>query len=374
MSTQELFPEVTPEIAWVQFGSNRPLAVFGAFVSQKTSSAYWASDGLADTLFLPHVAQDTQRFSTHLSVVNAGPEITQSVLNPSITQSPAIPLGSQHFPYQQISTTAVDLLGDDIQNISWASLQANGPHLAAMESFSVLPDISQTASLGLIGDRGRTLRFLHVATDTSLFWTGMVYFNVSQSINQVTETFFGAQGEILEQTTRRLEPLEKCTLLFDHTTTDGPVPQGTAWIELQGSQDLSGYELFGSSAVSPHDFFAGIQAAFSSGRSIGFPHVPTDDTTWSGLVILNVGNATASLEFDLIGADGTVLETHAVEAVPPKTKRTFLARDLFAQSLLAGTTWIRARADGSAWNGFVLWGDQGDPIRHHLAGIQGFID
>ena len=171
-----------------------------------------------------------------------------------------------------------------------------------------------------------------------------------------------------------MDPMEKNTLLFDHTTTQGPVPQGAAWLEVQGSQDLVGYELFGSSASSPHTFFAGLQGAYETGRTISYPHIVSDAATWTGLVALNLGDSSANMEFALIDAEGAVLETHVMENIGAKTKVTVLASDLFAQSLLDGSTWVRAKADGSSWAGFVLWGDQGEDTRHHLAGIKAFVE
>lgn len=301
---------------------------------------------------------------------------TSQALNTELAPSavPAVPLAESHPAYHQLLNTAASLLGTSIAQVDWGVIRAQAPALAAMEFFTVLPHESQVASLGLNQDSGNLLRFLHIAKDTSLFWTGMVYFNATESPCSAVETYFNDAGEVLATRSVALEPFEKTTLLFDHTTTQGPVPSGAAWLQVEADQPLVGYELFGASFTSPHDFFAGLQGSYRSGTRLAYPYVARGADAWTGLVAVNVGTVTGDLTLTLMSPQGVALETVVIEDIVPNTKSTVLVRDVFSEAARADGTWVLATSEDSAWTGFALWGDQNGSIRQTLSGLKAFVD
>lgn len=359
------FAGVVSRIGWLQIGSTRPLRVYAELTRDGVRSAYWASDALEVNVFVPHVAKNTTQFETMISSVNGTP----LAANASIAPEPfgnTVELDGLECPYTQTTANAVDYFGGDIELVDWAEITASDFALAAMEYFSYLPDRKRIASLGLTGQMAHQLRFLHVAADVAQFWTGCVYMNVGNSTIQVTETYYDAEGNVLTADSVNLIRGEKRVVLFD---VDNNSPEGTVWIDITSSTaSLVGYELFGSANQSQHDFFAGLQGSYTTGRTLDYPHVESNETTWTGLVALNLGTQTANLTFQGIAENGTVVESVVVEGIAPKVKVVRTVSSLFSEGNRANIAWVRATTSASQWAGFALWGDL-NTVRQNLAGL-----
>jgi hypothetical protein len=138
-------------------------------------------------------------------------------------------------------------------------------------------------------------------------------------------------------------------------------------MEVTADQDLVGYELFGSSSISGNSFFAGLQGSYSQGRNLTFQTVLSSDSLWTGLVLINVGDATSNLTLNAYSASGSLLDTVAFNDLEPKSKTLLLASNTFSETTLSQAVWVSATANQSQWDGFSLWGDTS---RKHLAGVR----
>lgn len=362
---KQAFPGVANQIAWVQVGSNRDLDVFAEIVRPGVRSAYWASRGLTYRAYVPHVAKNTSQFETIISSLNGSEMAIEANLDPEPFGN-SFTLHDISCPYAQGRQDALDAFGFDIELIDWAVMETGTNALAAMETFSTLPGRNEVASLGLDAQTGSVLRFLHVAADVAQFWTGCVYMNVGSATISAEETYYDAAGNPLATENVNLIRGQKRTLLFD---TDHVEPEGTVWIKVEASGDqLVGYELFGSAHGSQHAFFAGLQGNYIAGRNLVYPALFSDATQWTGFVALNVGDVAANITFDAIDTHGEVLESVVVEQVQPNVKVLRTGAALFSSETLGNTAWVRARATGSQWSGFMLWGDLAEP-RQNLSGI-----
>ncbi|CAM2008369.1 WD40/YVTN/BNR-like repeat-containing protein [Acanthopleuribacter pedis] len=367
-SVTNLFPTTAERIAWLQIGADAELSVFAEIRDASTRAAYLASSA-DQRVYLPHIARDTTNFETVLNVVNPEQAETAITLNgfPG-DQTATIDRASGAFGFS--SQPITDHLGSELQPGQWAELTAPGTGIAAMESFTRLPNRTQTAALGLNQTAGNTLNFLHVATDTNQFWTGMVYINLGDVATDVTETYYNAAGEVLKTGERNLTAKEKITLLFDFENQE-EVPAGTAWVQVVATQPLIGYALFGAPSISNNDYFTGLQGNYGGGQRWLYPYFNSSAETFTGVVAVNLGDQPANLTFHAYDAAGNRLESRTIEAVSAKTKYVTTLAGLFQNAeTLANGAWVEAVADGSEWAGFVLWGDQGVPARQHLAGIQ----
>jgi hypothetical protein len=365
----ELFGDQAAMVAWIKVSSFSTLNVFVSIMAPGTESAYLASDSLEDKLYMPHVAKNTEIFSTFLSTVNGTADGIQTVLRPKPSGSiKVLPELADSFGKLHTDITA---LYSDLSNINWILEESNAAATASMEYF-LYNNEDRMASLGLTDQKGKTLRFLHVATDTSNFWTGMVYLNVGDAPANITETYYGADGSVIKTYTP--DPLaanDKVTLLFDANTQDR-VPAGTAWVSVTSDQDLVGYELFGSINGGASQNFAGIQGNYTSGNVVDFPVYSAEAGRFYGFVVVNVGEVAADVTFDLMSASGSKLATF-VQNVAPKNKVTSLGSAMFTDAIAqASGAWVRATASGSQFAGFVLWGDVGE-TRNYLSGINGRI-
>ncbi|PID46590.1 MAG: hypothetical protein CSB47_03170 [Proteobacteria bacterium] len=368
ISINEWAPELSSHIAWIQVGSSHKLEVCAENRDAATWSAYRASDQLSDQLVVPHVAKQTQLFETHLLMVNAGEDHSSLLLNSNIgsefTLHPNVP------PYQQVHKRAEEVLGSEISTTDWATLNMSNPSLSAMEFFTDPGQNSRKASLGLNTESGKRLRFLHIASDTQLFWTGLVYFNTSDQSTSPEEIYYDSGGNLLETKNVTLQPFEKRIILFDHNTDNMVFPADSSWMEVNADRNLIGYELFGASTLSENSFFAGLQGSYSQGKRLAFQVFNANEEVWTGLVLINAGQVAAAMSLSAYNAQGTLLETVTTDVLAPKSKSVFLGNNLFSSETRANTVWIMAHAEDSSWDGFSIWGDHGTSVRNYLAGIR----
>lgn len=368
-SSADLFGAAAPEVTWIQVGSTMPVIAYAEIQNATVRSAYLGSENTASRTFMPHIAVDTAGFETVLSSVNVGENGTSA----SITRQPtgdSAGVDALALAYARESRIIQDYFPELGTEQIWAEINADQANVAAMEYFTRLPNRSQTASLGLNNQSGNTLQFLHVATDTGQFWTGMVYINVGNAAATVTETYYNAAGAVISSAAQ--PPLDaggKVTLLFD-ANNQVRVPAGTSWVEVSADQPLIGYELFGTPVTSANDTFTGLQGNYSGGQVLAYPHFQMQGNTFTAIVATNLGDQSASMVFEAIGADGHVLQRSAPVTVNAKSKYTAVLDGLFPNAVtLAEGAWIRGVADGSTWAGFTLWGDHLVPARNYLSGI-----
>ncbi|PIE90136.1 MAG: hypothetical protein CR997_07720 [Acidobacteria bacterium] len=364
MSINDLFGENAANICWLKVSSMANLHVFAEVMNTGTRSAYWSSSKLSENLYTPHVAKNTEAFTTVIVSVNGTNQGFQTALRPKPSGSTKV-LTEHATPYGKAKKNVLDLWSD-VSTINWVWMESNAAGNSAMEYFSYNTK-NAMASLGLEDSKGKTLRFLHVATDTVNFWTGMVYINVGDAAASVTETYYDANGFVLK--TYQPDPIDpsgKVTLLFDANTQER-VPAGTAWVQVTSDQDLVGYELFGSANGKEDATFAGIQGNYTHGNVLDYPYYTATEGTWAGIVAVNVGTETADLTFNLMNADGQVVDTYVKSGVAPNKKVVSVGSSMFPNA--ADGMWVQAKASASQFAGFMLWGDQGRTIRDNLSGV-----
>lgn len=370
IKVRDIFPNDHQSLGWIQIASDSDLHVFGELQTPTTRAAYWATKGLASEAIMPHVAKNTGLFDTFISSVNGQKEVATTTLSakPGDTQGS---LDAHAVGYAKAGQDLQEIFGDDLTPIDWVKVDSDLAATASMEYFTTLPGKSQTAALDLNNQRGKELRFLHIATNTSLFWTGLVYINISDEATTATETYYNAAGEVIKTFDQAMGPGEKVTLLFDANNQER-VPPGSSWMLVtvpdSSNAELVGYELFGSASAA-QDVFTGLRGSYTSGTALDFPHFHSDSSNFTAIVATNVGDQTAELTVSAIGSDGAVLETVTVSDIGPNQKLTRVISDLFQDpNTLANAGWVRLTSSASNWSGFMLWGDN-TGVRQYLSGM-----
>lgn len=348
---------------WVLLESNAPLDAFVELHGPSTLSAYEAPTP-QERAFVPHVARNTALFETWISSVNASAEPLETALH-AHPLGAHVTLAEHQNPWARSERDVLDHFSS-LESVQWIEMQSSKPHQAGMEFFAYL-DGSRRAALGLDGTAASTLRFLHVASDVTTFWTGMVLLNPAAEATSYQETYFDAAGNALLVRSNSLAALEKSTLLFDQQ--QGPVPAGSSWLEVQSAAPLVGYELFGSANGTADRFFAGLKCGAEPGKNVAFGHFLAEENRWIGYVVVNTGDQLTDLRFQLMDDYGRELATALVAGVLPKQKITRLSSALFpAFSQSTAASWVRVSSTTSALAGFMLWGDSASP-RELLAGV-----
>jgi len=367
---RDAFPNNHADMGWVQVATDGELYVFGELHSPTTRAAYWATEGLSSEAIMPHVAKNTARFDTYISSVNGqgNPAVTTLAAQPNAT---AGTLDAHGVGYAKAGLDLQEIFGDDLTPIDWVRVNSDLETTASMEYFTTT-DQAQSAALDLNNQKGKNLRFLHIATNTGLFWTGLVYINISDEAVTVTETYYNAAGEIIKTFDEPMEAGEKVTLLFDAANQER-VPAGSSWMQVSvpdgSNAELVGYELFGSASAEVQDVFTGLRGNYDSGTALDFPHFQVNDNSFTAIVATNVGTDIGELTISAMGFDGSVLEAVTVPNIGPNQKLTQLMSSLFSDpDTLANAGWVRLTSSASNWSGFMLWGDV-NGVRQHLSGM-----
>lgn len=369
LAVSSLFPADAEQIAWLQIGASQVLSVFAETRSGEARAAYLATEA-GSQVYLPHVAKDLVNFETVLKVVNGSDRAAAAAFT-GFPDEIRANLAETDVAYGFSARPVTDFLGTDLADGPdlWARLNADGVQIAAMEYFTRLPNRAQQAALGLTNESGRTLNFLHVATDTGQFWTGMLYINVGSNVTTALETYYDAAGQVLRTSERLLAPNAKATLYFDFANQD-IVPAGTAWVQVRAGEPLIGYELFGVPSISNHDYFTGLQGNYAGGRRWIYPYFNSTASAFTGLVAVNLGETAAAVTFNAYDQEGNLLESRTLTGIGGKTKFVTTLAGLFQNpATLTQGAWVEAVADDSEWAGFQLWGDQGAERRRFLSGI-----
>ncbi|PIE01847.1 MAG: hypothetical protein CSA81_10080 [Acidobacteria bacterium] len=366
LSVGDLFPASGVTISWIHINSASDLDVVAQLEMTGQKSVYRASTALGNEAYLPHIAKNTNMFSTTISAVNGTSSGVTTIMQPK-------PFGNSAFieehgqAYGKGSENVLEYWSD-LSEINWVYMQSTETAVAAMEYFTYNEE-NKMAALGLNAQKGKKLRFLHVATDTTNFWTGMVYINVSAYEVTATETYYGAAGNVLKVHEQVVPAGAKVTLLFDANNQDR-VPAGTAWVEVNSLVSMVGYELFGSVNGGTDQTFAGIEGSYSGMNRLYYPLWGASSSEWTGFIAVNIGELTDDVTFYLMDVDGNELASTQKLGLEPNSKTVFLGADLFPDTnLWEQGAWVRMDGAKSQWAGFVLRGDHGGDMRDYLVGV-----
>ena len=335
------------------------------------------SKGRADQLRVPHIAKDTVNFFTRGAVVNlddAARTSSVAVKSQAGADQGNFEIGAQVSGGQTVYDYET-LLGPSIAEAGWGSIGFDIPEAKgglAAEVFGFKPAESEgtknrrTVGVGIDGEAVNELYFAHIAANLENFWTAIVVINASANEAQVDVAPYRVPsaddaGELIDGGfTLSLNPGEKRTFVVI-LGVEPAFGEGASWVKFTATEPLIGYELFANPDSSPGEQFAGLEAITSLGRNLVFPH--TENAVSEGftaVAVVNPGDETANITLSLISASGVRKE--AVETnIQPKSKRTFLAALLFAESTIDLGDTILVESDRDI-AGFELYGTQDKTI------------
>ena len=353
----------------------------------ENSAAIAGTDRLYSTVYLPHIAEQTNQWQTFLSIANPNAAFIKGhieVPGASPVNTPII---------DKLSAYMVEDIYSDVFDGNfpyepsdkahwWATIVGeNGSQFVAMEAFSQerfqdesdpTPLMSQVGALLLTDESSTEIIIPHVDTHW-LWWTGVVINNTEDSDATITMTPYDVEGNALTSVSFTLPANSKAVNLVQGfwTSNDVEYPENTAWIKITSDKLITGYELFGidptkGSNNKGQDALAGVRPIMSPSTSIVFPYVFTQtDTEWCGIVVINANNQTANLTIEAYNALGEKVG-EKTETLGTNQKWVGVVDSNLIPGLTDDVKWIKITSNVPV-GGFALFGDLD---RYYMSGYK----
>lgn len=134
--------------------------------------------------------------------------------------------------------------GINSPDVAWLEVNADA-EVTGYELFGTWTGGHRLAGIEGITDIRKNLCIPFI-DQTGGFWHGIALVNVTESVNALTLKLRSESGQILAETTSQvLAAKEK--KIFQFETLFGTIPFNAAWLEVSGTGELVGFELFGDS-------------------------------------------------------------------------------------------------------------------------------
>ncbi len=226
-----------------------------------------------NTLYISHIASDDDWW-TGIALLNT----TSATLNPTITFSD----GSQKVISLDTgghrSFSLRDLFNDAPQpQISSAVITGcNG--IIGLELFGSIGSGHQLSGISLSGKLTNTIYYPHIASDNN-WWTGFVAYdpqaaNQSFSITPYSETGISFTPVSINLATGQNK--------YFNSAAGLNLPANTAWLKVDASHGITGFELFGSNDGNLLGGYTGVGIKSSNGIL-----AKLDQAGWSGIALVN---------------------------------------------------------------------------------------
>lgn len=358
---------------WSLDGVTPPLFLLSSRdVDDQRFASVWPTNGdRQPDLTLTHLAADRARFFTSVAARSSRSSELSLVDTKRTTALGGLDEGS-------VFRAEIDDLYPQGLDVTWARLVASDPaaRLDGIQAFGTWDGSKQLALLPLVQQPEVRVVYPHVAADTALFWTGLVTLNGNEQSASLTYTFYAASGESLGSISTNLAANTRQLILFDQSETTpestpalaGSLPQGTAWVELQSSKPVYGFELFGSASPGA-DYMEGVRAVGTPWKQAVMPRLELGENRWTGFVLVNPSDNYQEVVLHVRDSQGVEQAAYLL-GLNPRSKHTALLNQLFSATELsqAASIWIDVEK-GSGLVGVTLYGDQVSP-RRILAGCE----
>lgn len=200
----------------------------------------------ANEIVFPHIAEDTVAFWTGIAFVNLADVATNVALRAYSTDGTLLAERLTSLaPFEKQVGLAHNFFPELDGALAWISLSSDGP----ISGYELFGDWSNDRLAGLQAVRGgaTNLTFSKVQVKAGELWTGIAVVNLSgDATANLTYRAYAADGSLLATGTgRTIGPFRKDVALVE-TLFDGGLPAGTCWIQLEASEPVAGFTLFGN--------------------------------------------------------------------------------------------------------------------------------
>jgi len=319
----------------VQVVSDTGLLFFTHIEDGNADMTAYLSQSQFDTLYLPHIAEETTYWNTDAFLTNQQ--------RGSVTATVA----GQDFPLESDEALSVDLeamLPQPIDELTaWGRFKgvSNNPFspvptLSGYEMF--VKEGNDGAATELVNRLAYTIYIPHIPEETDIFWTGFAIINPGNEDATVDFNFYDDNGLFVGHEAKTIPAGEKLKGLM---TDLFPDEAGNAkWGLISSSQALTGIEIFGTYQAG----ICGLTLPDHAQQSGILPDVWTGENNWTGFSLTNLGAFTANVIVQLYDKDG-ILKAQHTESIGTLNRFKAVVGDYFTGTTLAKGDSVRFTSD-----------------------------
>lgn len=373
---QEISDVTLDSPCWVMVSSDKYLAGYMNTISNDLQESYFylPDTGLSKSIYVPHIAPETNYWYTYTSLINGDFSNMASPYfdyfsNLITLDYPTNPLEQYYFEWES------DIFGGSFPDNmkGWGKIYTTGnATLSGMETFKVkAEDIYNVAGLSLPSELTDTLYFPHIHVEGGYWWTGIAVNNAAEISFPVTFHAMASDGTELDTVTWIIDPYSKLVKLAQNLWTDKgkDFPENTAWIKVTATErKIIGYELFGTLESQGRRLLAGLNSPIEGHKELIFPHVESNENYWTGIAFVNIGEENATVTATAYDNDGKELLTITIsDSFKPNEKYVNTVKNMFNSQVPDGTTYIKVSSTSNIV-GFELWGNL-TPEQDYISGM-----
>jgi len=278
-----------------------------------------ATEPSSYVLDIPHIASDLRWF-TRIVLINTATNAQN--IDIQFDSGETVPMGME--PGQHKSFLVRGLFGGDAKP-EVHSARISGSGLIGMEFFGRLDDGQNVLSSILLGNEKDDVIYYPHIVENGNWYSGLVAYTYASSCD-LTITPFTAVGEALPPLSKNISRSSR----YVGTSTSLDLPQDTAWLKVQGSTPLSGFELFGSH----NGGLAGFVCTGINRKTGVFPNLSSEGVT--GIGIINTENSETHVVLTAYRDDGSIVADKSVYMAAYE-KMVGKTQDLFDQDISEAT-------------------------------------
>lgn len=291
--------------------STQALIVYSDMATETGIFATYIGDKLHKNLIAPHIAEETEQWTTKSFVANTEKRnLIMTVRNVEKDLEPK----SSYIIDLSGEADSMNKIFEDTNYYASFKAQAFDPFgnysvLTGFEYFSLID--GDTAGTELIGNFSKHLYMPYIPREADKFWTGFALVNTETETASVSLNFYSFTGEMIGVYNLNVNANAKKKVLISDTF---PEIDGIAsWAKITSDRDLAGIEIFGS--FKEENSGGGICGFSLNGKAEKegiLPFVNGSENQWTGIAITNINNEAITVELKLVSSDGTVKETVVV--------------------------------------------------------------
>ena len=192
---------------------------------------------------------------------------------------------------------------------------------------------AQLDGIPLASDASTAVYYPHIAADFP-WWTGVLAFNPSDSISELVITPYNSDGRPLVALSRSLPGKSQ----YVGTSTALGLPADAAWLQIEATKPILGFELFGTQDGNVLAGFAGTGI-----RSKNGVFAKKERVGWTGLALVNLESEAATITLTAYDDSGSVVATQMM-SLGAHAKTSRYASEFFQQDI-GGATYFTYSSD-----------------------------